>query len=214
MSRDFLLKRLGRMNGCPVFEKQTSGKIMAYTTRKEMLEAVARGDDTAWNKFYEFYKPLVLLRARDMALKPHETEELCQNVLLAVFQKNVIGLYNAEAGKFRSYFRQVITNCAIDIIRSRPGKRTPVPQNIPDNEQSLFEDEWREFVLDKAKAEVRQNCSPDTYMAYELYAERGLPIGEVAKMLKMSESQIYQAKTRTLKRIQAAVQRFSHEQDG
>jgi len=186
---------------------------MTYTTRKELLQAVHDNQDDAWKNFESFYKPLIMLRAKDFKLQPHEADELRQNVLVAVFRGDATGKYDPSKGRFRDYLRRIITNCAIDILRNRLShEHLQLSDQIPqENDDEAFDREWKECLLDQAKTEVRENCEPSTYMAYLLYGEQGMPVKEVARILKMNEMQVYQAKTRTLKRIQAAVQRLSQE---
>ena len=76
-------------------------------------------DQQAWNDFVEYYTPLIQLCAKDFSLTQQEAEELRQVVCLAVFKKDLTGQYDETKGRFRTFFRKVINNAAIDIIRKR-----------------------------------------------------------------------------------------------
>ena len=188
---------------------------MTYTTRKELLEGVHNGDDAAWHKFTEFYRPLMLLRAKDLALQPVETEELIQDVCVAVLRNDATSNYDASKGRFRDYLRKIITNCALAIINRRSTLTSSVSIEYPDcNEiDKKFDEEWRQFIYNKAMEELRATTAPSHYLAFKLYCERGLPVQEVASTLGISEDSVYQSKTRLTRELKTIVERLARELD-
>ena len=188
---------------------------MAYTTRKEMLAGVHNGDDNAWREFVEFYKPLMMLRAKDLRLSANETEELIQDVCVAVFRNDAADSYDPEKGRFRDYLRKIITNCALAIINRRRSPTPPIGTDLPDGNalDRQFEEEWRLFIYEKAIEELRATTSPSHYLAFKLYCERGLAVQEVADTLGISEDSVYQCKTRLTRELKAIVERLTRELD-
>ena len=188
---------------------------MTYTTRKELLEGVHNGDDAAWHVFAEFYKPLMLLRAKDLNLSPSETEELMQDVCVAVFRNDATNRYDPTIGRFRDYLRKIITNCALAIINRRPTLTAPVALEYPDGNEidKQFEEEWRQFIYNKALEELRSKTSPSHYLAFKLYCERGMAPQDVASTLGITEDSVYQCKTRLTKELKAIVERLTRELD-
>jgi len=188
---------------------------MTYTTRKELLQGVHNGDDAAWHVFAEFYKPLMLLRAKDLNLSPSETEELMQDVCVAVFRNDATNRYDPTIGRFRDYLRKIITNCALAIINRRSMLTAPVALEYPDSNalDKQFEEEWRQFIYNKALDELRSKTSPSHYLAFKLYCERGLTVQEVTDTLGISEDLVYQCKTRLTKELKAIVERLTRELD-
>lgn len=180
-----------------------------------MLQKVANKDEAAWHDFIEFYKPLIVLRGRDLKLTDQELEELQQEVCLAVHKHGVAGRYDPAKGRFRDYLRKIITNCAISILTSRPsGEDIAVIANLPIKEdKNVADEEWRKFIYDKALEEFRSSCEPATYMAFDLYVQRELPVAEVASILSMSEDQVYQTKSRSIKRLREIVARLEKQAD-
>ncbi len=187
---------------------------MAYTTRKELLTKVHEGNEAAWFEFAEFYKPLILLCAQDCHLNPNETEELQQNVLLAVFHHDVTQRYDSTKGRFRDYLRRIIKNTAIDIINARKGQLTsgtlPEPQE-PQSLEKLIDGAWREFLYNKALEELRANTEPTHYMAFELHGQQGMPAKKVAGMLGLSEASVFKIKSRLVARCAEIVKRLEEE---
>ena len=187
---------------------------MAYTTRKELLKKVHDGNEAAWFEFAEFYKPLMSLCARDCQLNPNETEELQQNVLLAVFQHDVTQRYDPTKGRFRDYLRRIIKNTAIDIINARKGQLAsgtlPDPQE-PQSLEKLIDGAWREFLYNKALEELRANTEPTHYMAFELHGQQGMPAKKVAGMLGISEASVFKIKSRLVAKCAEIVKRLEEE---
>ena len=188
---------------------------MAFTTRKELLQKVAAHDEAAWRDFVGFYRPLILLRGRDLKLTDLELDELVQNVNLAVHRHEAAGRYDPAKGRFRDYLRRIITNCAIEIIqhRCRDVGLEAVIDNLVTENPTQADEEWRAFIYEKALEELRASCDAATYMAFELYGQRGLPVAEVCSMLSMSEDQVYQAKSRSAKRLNEIVARLERQAD-
>ena len=188
---------------------------MAYTTRKEMLQGVHNGDDNTWREFVEFYKPLMMLRAKDLILSANETEELVQDVCVTVFRNDAANNYDPGKGRFRDYLRKIITNCALTIINRRTPPTSPIgPESSDGNTlDKQFEEEWRQFIYEKALEELRATTSPSHYLAFKLYCERGLDAKEVADTLGISEDSVYQCKTRLTRELKAIAERLSHELD-
>ena len=187
---------------------------MAYTTRKELLKRVHEGNEAAWFEFAEFYKPLMLLCARDCHLNLNETEELQQNVLLAVFQHDVTQRYDPTKGRFRDYLRRIIKNTAIDIINARKGQLAsgtlPEPQE-PQNLEERIDGAWREFLYNKALEELRENADPIHYMAFELHGQQGMPAKKVAEMLGLTEAAVFKIKSRLVAKCAEIVKRLEEE---
>ena len=186
---------------------------MAFTTRKEMLQKVANKDEAAWHDFIEFYRPLIILRGRDLKLTDQELEELQQDVCLSVHKHGATSRYDPSKGRFRDYLRKIITNCAIEILGHRPnGEDLAIIINLPISEdKDTADEEWRKFIYEKALEELRSCCEPATYMAFELYVQRELPVTEVASIMSMSEDQVYQAKSRSVKRLKEIVARLEKQ---
>ena len=179
-----------------------------------MLQKVAGKDEAAWHDFIDFYKPLIILRGRDLKLTDQELEELQQDVCLAVHKHEAANRYDPAKGRFRDYLRKIITNCAIEILQHRENfQNIEDLANLPENESQAADEEWRKFIYEKALEELRSSCEPATYMAFDLYVQRELPVAEVASILSMSEDQVYQAKSRSVKRMKEIVARLERQAD-
>ena len=76
----------------------------------------------------------------------------------------------------------------------------PAPQ--PDERfDAEFERRWQEVRLEEALDEIRREVEPTTYQAFDLYARKNMPVGQVAKLLGLSRNAVYIAKTRVSARL-------------
>ena len=190
---------------------------MSFTTRKSLLAKVGAGDEVSWGEFYAAYKPLVLLCGKDCGLTEHEKDELVQQVMCEIFQKNIVGKYDPDnvpenvafqftpgKGRFRHYMRKIVRNQAFKILKRRSPHRSidddaPVPGMPADNVwDSVWDREWYKHILCMALPELRNRVQPETYAAFEMYAVQGRPVKEVAAFLDLSVSSVYTAKSRCI----------------
>ena len=94
----------------------------------------------------------------------------------------------------------------------RNAKQKDLPGELPENPapfEELFMTEWRKAVLEEAKAELRLRVTPKTYQAYELYVLQERPAEKVAMILEMTVNDIYSAKKRCNKIMQAVIARHN-----
>jgi len=175
---------------------------MAFTTKASLLSAVRRGDEIGWRDFYDNYKPLILLRGRDLRLNQTEKEELVQLVMLAFFQQNKSFVYDRSLGRFRDYLKRIIHNKACDLMRKRKDGTVSIEvdqmriEEIPAEAEENWETEWRNHLQKEALKELRMRIEPTTYQSYHLFVVEGLPAKEVAQMLEIKPNAVYQHKSR------------------
>ena len=80
-----------------------------------------------------------------------------------------------------------------------------------EEDQHAWDEEWRQLLLEQAKAMLRKEVEPATFLAYEMYAEQNLPAEQVAKYLDMTTANVYLAKSRCLERLQQIVRQLESE---
>ena len=190
---------------------------MAFTTRKSLLAKVRAGDEVSWAEFYAAYKPLILLCGNDCMLTAAESEELVQQVMCEIFQKDIVGKYDPDnipddvvfkydpaKGRFRHYLRRIIRNQAIKIYHKRnkcasvDDEATKTDGLSVDTWERNWNEEWQRHVLAMALAELRGRVQAETYIAFEMYALHERPVKEVAEFLNISISSVYTAKSRCI----------------
>ena len=207
-----------------VFSPHTTTLIMAFTTRKSLLARVRGGDEVSWNDFYEAYKPLILLCGGDCGLTADEKEELVQQVMCELFQKDIVGKYDPEnipegvtfvydpaKGRFRHFLRKIIRNQALKIVRKRKDtsslndENNPIELGSEDAWNAVWDEEWYKHLLNMALVELKERVQPETYAAFEMYALHERNAEEVAKFLNISVSNIYTAKSRCISTLREII---------
>ncbi len=168
------------------------------TTRGSLLKRIKDGDPMAWEEFYVIYRPLVWLRGRDFGLNYHEHEELLQGVMCNFFNIQKTFTYDREKGRFRDYFRTVISNHARRILRERGKDNKKVeleflPQELEfdEKEEQAWNVEWETFILTQALEEARQTLPPHSMQIFELVIIQGIRPEKVAKLLEVSLATVY-----------------------
>ena len=188
---------------------------MSFTTSRSLLNKVRNGDDVSWSEFYETYKPLILLCGKDHSLSEAEKEDLIQNIMYEIFQKNIIEKYDPDRapenltfkydpakGRFRHYLRGIIRNQALKIIYKRNNLDSLDAEDAPVPAEELWvpiwEEEWRRHILNEALKELKNEVESKTYSIFEMYFIQDRPVQEVTKLWNVSASSVYTVKCRCL----------------
>lgn len=184
---------------------------MAFTTNGILLAAVKSGDEISWETFYNMYKPLILLKGRDLHLTPDEREELVQNVMLSFFKSSGTFQYDRSKGRFRDYLRQVIHNKACDLMLRRHDHEVPEEKFRSDVLEVLaqsdrhWENEYQEHLLRQALQELRNTVSPLVFQAFSMLALENIPGRKVAETLDISTNAAYVYKHEALKKLKQLI---------
>ena len=203
---------------------------MAFTTRKSLLAKVRAGDEVSWAEFYAAYKPLILLCGQDCLLTPDENDELVQQVMSEISQKDIVGKYDPDhipddivfhydpsRGRFRHYLRKIIRNQALKIIQKRKGfveldnPEKTVEEPTIDVWDEIWDEEWKRHVLAMALTELKGHVQPETYVAFEMYAMQERSVQEVAGFLNMSVASVYTAKSRCVAALKEIISKLEEQ---
>ena len=200
---------------------------MAFTTRKSLLAKVRAGDEVSWAEFYAAYKPLILLCGQDCKLTPDENDELVQQVMSEIFQKDIVGKYDPDHipddvvfhydpahGRFRHYLRGIIRNHALKLYQKRKrfvefdASAQQIAEPSVDVWNELWDEEWKRHVFAMALTELKGHVQPETYVAFEMYAIQERPVQEVASFLNLSIASVYTAKSRCVAALKEIISKL------
>jgi RNA polymerase sigma-70 factor (ECF subfamily) len=179
-------------------------------TSKSLLCRVSAGDEEAWRKLVDLYQPLIhgwLLR---YGVRPHDAEDLTQDVLAIVVKEVASFEHRGRTGSFRSWLRTVTVNRAREFWRS--GKcRTPAAGGFPQmldqlaDPQSVLSGQWDAehdaHVIRRLLTILEQEFEPQTAQAFRLLVFERQKGADVAAALNMSLAAVYGAKSRVLQRF-------------
>jgi RNA polymerase sigma-70 factor (ECF subfamily) len=182
---------------------------MDYTTHATLLTRLADSlDPAAWREFHGRYADLLRGFARRRGLQPADCDDVTQNVLLSLTRSMGKFSYDPARGKFRAYLKTLALHEIFRFLRQRSRQRA---LGSLDEEagraaadpavEAQWEEEWRQYHLRRAMARLENEFSERDRMAFAQYAVEGRPVADTAAALGMSADQVYQAKSRILKRL-------------
>ncbi len=177
-----------------------------YTTHQTLLERLSAGTDTkAWFEFHDRYGILIRATARRQGLQEADCDEVVQDVLTSLSRAMPEFKYDPSKGKFRAYLKTITLRSII----SRSNRKKLVVANDFLIEQAIsdsaldkvWESEWRQYHLRLAMTVVEREFNVTDRAAFDAYAIRGEKAETTARSLGISTDQVYQAKSRILKRL-------------
>ena len=176
-------------------------------TRSSLLRRVKDfADSPSWEEFDQIYRPLLVAYARARGLTAEAADEVAQECMAAVAEH--IRTFERRAS-FRGWLRGMIDHMVADELkrRRREGPARTVdfarPQEREGNPQLLWERNWNRTHLLYCLNLIRNEISPVTFEAFELYVVRELPVREIARRLGITPNQLYVAKHRVMARLKA-----------
>jgi RNA polymerase sigma-70 factor (ECF subfamily) len=168
----------------------------------------------AWDQFEQLYRPVIFRIARAKGLQHADALDLVQQVLMSV--SAAIGRYEkqSEDVRFRNWLSRVTRNAILKALSRGP--RDPaaggtdamnVLRDVPadDATEALIDLEYRREVFVRAAARVRTEVQEETWLAFEATVLQDVSIEVAAKRFGMSTGSVYAARSRIMRRLQAAV---------
>lgn len=188
---------------------------IALTTKTStyLLDALRDPQNhSAWLRFDERYRPLVVHYACRLGLRPEDAEDAAQQTLLAFNTAYQRGQYDRAKGRLRHWLFGIAHNEIHSVLRRLPNREKQIVDQgdcdsffdaLRDEDQleRIWEEEWRRAVLQECLAHARRTFEPRTLAAFELYAWKGWPAPRVAEHLGISENAVFLAKHKILKSI-------------
>lgn len=183
---------------------------MAFTTHFSVLEGIKRNEDTAWDRFFALYGPLIRLHGRDCGIGEDNLDDLVQEVLLTLSQNSDKFAYDASKGHFRNYLRRIIRNKANDMLRTiYRNARLPLPVVEAEAEDSeldaLFLAEWQEQIQTAALDLLRTAVSPQHFQVFELINLHNRKAKFVADYFHLPLQTVYSINSRTEEKLRSLV---------
>jgi RNA polymerase sigma-70 factor (ECF subfamily) len=186
-----------------------------YTTHATLLARLTEGIDPAvWREFVDRYGELIRSFARRQGLQPADCDDCLQDVLLSLTRAMPGFVYDPAKGKFRSYLKTIALR---GIFKKKLQARGPVGvAHIEEATQAActdrdveegWEAEWRQYHMRLAMRTIEVEFGSADRQAFERYAVGGEEASVVASELGLSVDQVYQAKSRILRRLTALIER-------
>ena len=184
------------------------------STHASLLARIAGGSDTqAWREFDERYRELLWRFARSRGLQAADADDVAQEVLHALTKRLPTFEYDPAKGRFRDYLKTSAAHAVWKKLAELSGAAkvtggddpTPDVAVIDDAVDKSWEAEWRQYHMRLAMARIRAEFNAQDVAAFEMYAAADQAANDVASSLNLSVDQVYQAKSRILRRLKAII---------
>jgi RNA polymerase sigma-70 factor, ECF subfamily len=193
-------------------QKQPSSREPSGSgTSTTLLDKVRQNDRDAWNRLVSLYSPLVCFWCRRAGLPAPDTEDIAQEVFLAVARS--IGRFHRdkEGDSFRAWLRTITDRKICDHASTRGIKAAggsdaqrellQVPAaHVPDDNTPDALAMERKLLFSRA-VELIEGCYEESTRRAFWQLMGGRTPTEVAAELRMTRAAVYTAKSRILRRL-------------
>jgi RNA polymerase sigma-70 factor (ECF subfamily) len=149
-------------------------------------------------------------------LSHDEAQDAAQETLMLFSRAYVEGRYEREKGRLRKWMLAIAHNQISNAFRKRKKHEVQVVDNPEETaffarvgdervSEDVWEQEWRQGVLQACLDEVRQQVDARTMQAFVETSVDGAPAGEVAEKLGISRNAVYLARHHVLKRVRELI---------
>lgn len=177
------------------------------STPHSLLERVRqRSDQEAWSRFVKLYTPLIFYWGQKCGLQPEDAADLTQEVFAILLEK-LPGFTYDQHKSFRGWLRTVTLNRWRDRVkgaatRPLPGDEVKLAELAAvDRVSALEDDEYQQHLVARALALMQSEFQPTTWKACWEFVVQGRSAAEVARELGLTESAVYVAKFRVVRRL-------------
>jgi RNA polymerase sigma factor (sigma-70 family) len=207
------------------FDTQTHASLLA-----RLIAPPGDHAQQAWREFVDRYGDLIAGFCRARGLHSADTDDIVQDVLLALTRAMPDFTYDPAKGKFRSYLKTVTLHAIFKKSRQRAGQlqlgdaqktlqATSTPHHpsaesdppsyalIADalthdpHAESQWETQWRRYHLRRAMLAIEHEFSARDRDAFERYAVLGQEPTTIARELSISTENLYKIKSRLTRRL-------------
>jgi RNA polymerase sigma-70 factor (ECF subfamily) len=208
---------------CPVAEG--TGASMSKSRDKDTsLTLMMRvqqnpADPDAWNEFVHRYEPMIHAWCLRWGAQATDADDIAQQVLIKLM--TAMKSYRHEStASFRGWLKTVTRNAWIDFVRRPSASQAPIwialiadsHDALEDLEQQMEEAYERE-LLELAMRRVRPRVKPSTWEAFRLTSIENLSGNQAASRLGAPLSNVFVAKYRVLKLLEAEVRILRGERE-
>jgi RNA polymerase sigma factor (sigma-70 family) len=200
----------------------TTDPLSLLPTRRSLLSRLKDWDNQdSWREFFNTYWRLIYGVARKAGLDEAEAEDVVQDTLASVAKEMKNFRYDKSKGSFKGWLKLITRRRVSDALRKRyrAGCANSVSSDHPAVQaelagleedgaecvENVWEDEWKQRLLEAAIERVKNRVSPAQFQIFELYALSQLPIGAVTRSLGVSIVAVHVANHRVKKLLKAEI---------
>ena len=197
-------------------------------TRESLLSRLKDLEDQdSWREFFQIYRQLIYSMAIRAGLTEPEAEDVLQETLISVAETIQAYQYDRKRCRFKSWLGHLTQKRIADCYRRRSREQPMAPrqkgegsgtaplERVPDpdslNLDAVWEEEWRQKLMEAAIRKVKGQVNAEQYQMFDLYALRQMPVRKVAAALGSSVGRVYLAKHRITGLIKKETKRLEAE---
>ncbi|MCA9050336.1 MAG: RNA polymerase sigma factor, partial [Planctomycetaceae bacterium] len=175
--------------------------LWPLTSASLLMQLEDANDQQVWEAFVRLYRPAVYRFARRMGLQDADAEDAAQKVLESVSAAFRHRPPDLQRGRFRSWMAQITRHAALKMIQREQhhrGAGTSDVQLLLNHVAASDEGIRRTWRLEEqhavyraAAGEVRANCSPTVWAAFEQTAVVGRSPEQAAAELGVNVGVVY-----------------------
>jgi RNA polymerase sigma-70 factor (ECF subfamily) len=193
-------------------------------TRASLLKRLKNLEDNqSWQEFFDTYSGFIHHIAMKSGLTDAEAKDVVQETFIAV-AKNIGAFEYDPRGSFKAWllkgthwriaeqFRRRLPVSQGSSEGMKDTRRTRTFERFPTSTahgwDAKWEVDWRNYIQNAAIQRIRRTVNPKHYQIFDTYVIKCWPVEKVMKTLRVSEAQVYKAKERIVKSLQAEVLRL------
>lgn len=186
------------------------------STSATFIARLARGASQAeWYQFLARYGEPILSIARRHGLQQADCDDVLQDSMIEV-TRSMKG-FDSSRGRFRNYLRQIVLRVTYRKVRQKYAESGQQPLDehrivgtrrllACEHGEDVWEDEWRRYHVRQALRTIESEFSELNRTAFMMCTAHGQSPQHVAELLGISVDQVYQAKSRILRRLHAVIE--------
>ena len=202
-------------------------EIMAstYVTRHTLLARIRDPQDSeAWKEFIDFYKNYIYVIVRSMNIKPHDADDILQQVTLKLWKNLPNHLHDPEKGRFRAWVSTVTKNTVISFIKKQQTRADKMDQAQKEEENTylkgiklpeidnIAQKEWQVFVTNTALENLEDRFTVQAIQAFRMNIAGTSP-EDIAKEIGVSRDSVYKYISRVKVRFIDEINYLRQEMD-
>ena len=168
---------------------------------------IRSGDELAFRRVYQEVFPTVMKVAYHVTYNQDVAEDICQDAFIRFYDKDIT-FPSMDDAKF--WLIRVVKNLAINHVKRKVRETASLEKFMKAPQVNPFRDGQTEVILQESTAAVRKAVAqlPEIYRTVIVLREyAGLNYSEIAKVLKISESNVKVRMHRARKELSAMLDR-------
>ncbi|MCH2209229.1 MAG: RNA polymerase sigma factor [Lentisphaerales bacterium] len=196
-----------------------------YVTRHTLLARIRDPQDSeAWKEFIDFYKNYIYVIVRSMNIKPHDADDILQQVTLKLWKNLPNHLHDPEKGRFRAWVSTVTKNTVISFIKKQQTRADKMDQAQKEEENTylkgiklpeidnIAQKEWQVFVTNTALENLEDRFTVQAIQAFRMNIAGTSP-EDIAKEIGVSRDSVYKYISRVKVRFIDEINYLRQEMD-